>query len=350
MSTHQGGAAARARRRSHSAWMTLTIDADAGRLAVVPSPIPLLPSAVVSHAEREIADGRLVRVRRGVLAPAAAWADLAPWNRYTARVHAVAMTHPDAVFCLESAAALLGAPIFGHPRDVHILDLPSANARLSGGVRCHTTRQDRLVVEAGGLFVTSVVDTAVDISRARHGALALAVADASLRRDPSASVEALVARNESRLSKRGRRMARWPLHRATPDAETALESLSRAVIEWLGFDEPALQKDFRTNGVLDRCDMWWEGARVIGEADGELKYDGSLQPPAEAIRKEKARDRRLLAHTDRVVHWGWAEVVQVDPLREILRRAGLRQRRPESSRELYALTALLGRRSSPTAP
>ena len=330
--------------------MTLTIEADAGHGAVVTSPIPLLPSAGVSHAEREIAAGRLVRVRRGVLASAAAWQALTPWDRYTARVHAVAMMHPEAVFCLESAAALLGAPVFGHPRDVHVLDLPSANARLSGGVRCHTTMQDRLIVDAGGLFVTSMVDTAVDISRSRHGALALAVADASLRRDPSASVEVLVARNESRLSKRGRRMARWPLHRATPEAETALESLSRAVIEWLGFDEPELQREFVTNGVLDRCDMWWEGTRVIGEADGELKYDGSLRPTADAMRNEKARDRRLLAHADRIVHWGWADVVHVDPLRGILRRAGLAQRRPESSRELYALTALLGRRPSPEAP
>lgn len=330
--------------------MTLTIEAGTERAIVVPSPIPLLPSADVSHAEREIAAGRLVRVRRGVLAPAAAWADLAPWDRYRARVHAVAMTHPDRVFCLESAAALRGAPIFGHPRDVHVLDLPSANSRLSGGVRCHTTGQDRVVVEEGGLFMTSVVDTAVDISRARNGALALAIADAALRSEPSASVEALVARNESRLNKRGRRLARWPLHRATAVAETALESVSRAVIEWLGFDEPELQKEFRTDGVLDRCDMWWEGAGVIGEADGELKYDGSLQPGAEAIRNEKARDRRLLTHADRIAHWGWTDVVQVDPLRSILRRAGLAQRRPESSRELYALTALLGRRPSPSAP
>lgn len=324
--------------------MTLTIDADAARSGPAPSPIPLLPSAAVAHAEREVADGRLVRVRRGVLAPAVAWSELAPWDRYKARVHAVAMTRPDSVFCLESAAALLGGPVFGHPREVHVLDGPEANARLVDGVRRHTTAQDRLIVEVGGMLMTSFADTAVDIARARHGALALAVADASLRLDPSASVEALVTLNESRLSKRGRRLARWPLHRASKDAETALESVSRAVIEWLGFGEPLLQREFHTDGVLDRCDMWWEDARVVGEADGGVKYDGSLQPAADAIRREKARDRRLLAHADHVVHWSWSDVSKIDPLRALLLRAGLRQRHPEASRELYALTALLSAR------
>lgn len=325
--------------------MVFTIEADTGRTGLAPSPIPLFPSAAIAHAEREVADGRLVRVRRGVLTPAAAWSALPPWEKYRARVHATAMTHPDAVFCLESAAAILGAPVFGHPRDVHVLDLPNANARLSGGVRHHTTSQDRTIVQIGGLLVTSLPDTAVDIARSRHPALALSVADATLRREPAASVESLVAMNESRLSKRGRRLARWPLHRASPESETTLESVSRAVIEWLGFDEPVLQREFRTGAKLDRSDMWWEHARLIGEADGELKYDGSLQPGAEAIRKEKERDRRLLGHADRVVHWGWSDAVRIDPLRSMLRRAGLPQRRPESSRELHSLTALLDPRS-----
>lgn len=325
--------------------MVLTLEADAGHPGLAPSPIPLIRSAAIAHADREVADGRLVRVRRGVLTPASAWSALPPWEKYRARVHATAMTHPDAVFCLESAAALLGAPIFGHPRDVHVLDLPNANARLSGGLRHHTTAQDRNIVRIGGLLVTSLIDTTVDIARSRHPAVALSVADATLRLDPTASVEVLVATNESRLSKRGRRLARWPLHRASPSAETTLESISRGVIEWLGFDEPVLQREFRTGDFLDRSDMWWEHARVIGEADGELKYDGRLQPGAEAIRKEKERDRRLLCHASRIVHWGWSDAIRVDPLRSILRRAGLPQRRPESSQELHSLTALLDARS-----
>ncbi|MET0780794.1 MAG: hypothetical protein ABWZ16_04685 [Microbacterium sp.] len=321
--------------------MTLTIDSKAARPLAVPSPVPLIPSSQVAHADREIADGRLVRVRRGILVPADAWAALKPWERYTARVHAVSMTHPDAVFCLDSAAAVVGLPVFGEPRDVHVIDTPGTTSRLTGGVRLHTTAGDRIIIDAGGILATSPLDTAIGTARSRHGALALAVADAALRADPQLTVEALVAHNESRISKRGRRLARWPLHRASALAETPLESVSRAAIEWLGYDEPELQREFRTDDIVDRCDMWWEGMRVVGEADGDLKYDGSLQPSAEAIRREKNRDRRLRNHSDSVAHWGWADVANVTPLRDALRHAGLRQRHPESSRELYALTALL---------
>ena len=89
-------------------------------------------------------------------------------------------------------------------------------------------------------------------------------------------------------------------------AETVLESVSRAAIEWLGFEEPELQVEFRTDGFTDRVDMWWTEGRVVGEADGDLKYDGSLEPPTTAIAKEKDRDRRLRRHTSRACALGLA--------------------------------------------
>ncbi|MCR2809751.1 MULTISPECIES: hypothetical protein [unclassified Microbacterium] len=324
--------------------MTLSIDPSPSSFVAVSSPIPLTRSSQVAHADRDIAGGRLVRVRRGIVAPASLWAALAPWQRYAARVHAAAMTHPGIVFSHESAAAILGLPTFGEPLEVHALDTPGTTSRLSGGIRLHTTRGDRAVVDVGGLLVTSPLDTAVDIARSRNGAVGLAVSDAALRGDPLLSVEALVAHNECRISSRGRRVARWVLHRASALAETPLESVSRAAIEWLGFEEPRLQVEFVTAGMVDRCDMWWETARVIGEADGDVKYDGTLQAPVTAIRKEKDRDRRLGHHASGIAHWGWADVARLTPLRGALRHAGLRPVNPEASRELFALSALLGGR------
>jgi hypothetical protein len=236
---------------------------------------------------------------------------------------------------------LLGLPIIGEPRDVHVVDTPDATARLSGGIRLHTSAGGRTILDVGGILVTSVLDTTIDIARARHPALGLTVADAGLRAEPRLSVGLLVANNESRISSRGRRQARWALHRATPLAETALESISRAAIEWLGFEEPDLQKEFRSRSFTDRADMWWPTARVIGEADGDIKYDGSLQQPALAIRREKARDARLRESASGIAHWGWADVARIDPLRAALRHTGLRPVKPESSRELFSLGAEL---------
>ena len=324
-----------------SAGMTLSIDTASPRFLAAPPPLPLFRTADLSHVERDIAAGHLTRVRRGVLAPASLWAALPPWRRYEARVHAVTMTHPGVVLCLESAAALRGLPVFGDPLEVHVLDTAEATSRSSGGIRLHTTSGDRVLVQVGGVRMTSTADTVIDLARSRHPAIGLAVADAALRVDRDVTVEALVAENERRPSSRGRRRARWSLHRATPSAETVLESLSRAAIEWLGFEEPELQVEFGVDGWLDRVDMWWPGTRVVGEADGELKYDGSLQPASTAIAKEKERDRRLRHHASGIAHWGWRDVAQIAPLREVLFHAGLRPVESESSRELYALSALL---------
>ena len=321
--------------------MTLSIDTPPAPFIAVPPPLPLFRSSEIPHAERGVASGDLVRVTRGVLAPAALWWALPPWQRYEARVHAVAITHPGVVFSHESAAAIRGLPVFGEPREVHVLDTPGATARSSGGIRIHVTTGDRLVEDRGGFLVTSLADTVIDLARGRHGAVGLAVADAALRIDPHLTVEKLVAENEARTNSRGRRVARWALHRATPLAETVLESVSRATIEWLGFPDPELQVQFRMDGVVDRVDMWWEDVRAIGEADGEVKYDGSLQPAAFAIAKEKERDRRLRRHASGLAHWGWRDVAQIGPLRESLRQAGLRPTGPESSRELYRLGAVL---------
>jgi hypothetical protein len=284
-----------------------------------------------------------VRVRRGIFAPASLWWALPAWRRYEGRVHAVALAHPGVVFCRESAAALRGLPVFGDPLEIHVLDLPEATSRLSGGIRRHTTSDERVVERIGGIFVTSLADTVIDIARSRHHAIGLSVADAALRADSSLTVEALVAENERRASGRGRRIARWALHRATSVAETVLESVSRAAIEWLGFEDPELQVEFRADGFRDRVDMWWAHARVIGEADGELKYDGSLQPPTDAIRKEKQRDLRLRRQASGPVHWSWRDIAQVGPLREALLTAGLRPVQAEASLELHSLSALLRR-------
>ena len=321
--------------------MVLSIDAKPNGQVRLPPPVPLIRSSDIVHAERHVSLGRLVRVRRGVLATASSWSALKPWERYLARVYAVAMTYPDVVFTHESAAAILGLPIFGEPREVHVLDTPRATARVSGGIRIHTTAADRVILDVGGILVTSASDVAIDLASFRHRAVGLAVADAALRSDPLLTVEALVAANEGRLSSRGRRVARWALHRASPLAETALESLSRAAIEWLGFGEPELQREFRTGDKIDRCDMWWPEARIVGEADGDVKYDGSLQPSSAAIRREKDRDRRLRHHADGIGHWGWADVAEVAPLRLALRQAGLRPIAPESSLELATLRSAL---------
>ena len=273
--------------------MTLTIDSTAARLFAVPSPVPLMLTARIPHADREIADGRLIRVRRGIVTPARLWSALKPWERYTARVHAVSMTQPGAVFCLESAAAAIGLPVFGEPRDIHVLDTPGSTSRLSGGVRLHTTAGDRVITDVGGVLVTSVRDTAIDIARHRHGALALAVADRALRFDPNLTVEVLVVHNESRISKRGRRLARWPLHRATPLAEypRSLPPHVAAIDGPVG-SEFLLQLGFIEAEPLDRRPTH-RFKRALGERGRPMQRPSSEATTALAYPAVVVRDEHL---------------------------------------------------------
>lgn len=318
---------------------------------IKPAPIALLRGRDTPHPERGTRRGDLIRIRHGVYAAAAPWAALSAWERYLARVHAAALRYPDAVFCLESAAALQGAPVFGDPVLVHVLVPSAGTARQYAGLRIHRSQPERAIILAGGLSMTSAADTAVDLARHRHHVIGLAVADAALRGDTTLSADDLLRINESRASSRGRKLARWPLGRATAKAESALESVSRAVVEWLGLVPPELQVSFRSPaGETDRSDFFWPELGVAGEADGDLKYDGRFGDPRTVLRRQAERDRRLRAHVREVAHWGWLDVARVAPLRDILRSTGVRAIAPEESAQLHSLARLLRpRRAHPTA-
>jgi hypothetical protein len=302
------------------------------------------------HSTRSVRRGEVLQINRGVYALRDEWTRLAPWEQYVTRVKAHALWHPDDVLCLESAAALGGLPVIGGSHDIHVLGSRAATTRRAVGVRVHTaSSDDRRIVERDGIRLTSVADTCIDIARSRHAAVALAVADAAVTCDAALRPIDLVAMNEDRASSRGRRHARWPLHRADPGAESALESLSRACVEWHGFADPELQVRF---GSGDRADLWWPSHAVVGEADGHLKYDGRFGDAVDALRAREERDRRLRGCGVRaVVHWTWDDIVHPTSLSAMLRRAGLPVLAPPDEGRLASLRRIL--RPSPareTAP
>jgi hypothetical protein len=318
---------------------------------IQPSPVPLLRADEVPHPERAVARRELVKVRRGVYAPAEAWLALAPWARYLAQVHAVLLRDPTLVPSHESAVALWDGPVFGDPGVVHVLAPGNGASRLVSGIRTHTTTDERALVAAGGIALTAPDEAAVDIARARHPAIGLAVADAMLRLDGTSSREHLQLLNATRATKRGRDIARWALDRTTGVAETAFESVSRAVIEWLGFPSPELQRTFvASSGEADRSDFVWEPESLAGEADGDLKFDGRFGEATALLRQQRARDARLRQHVRAVVHWGWQDATTYTPLATLLHGAGVRRVAPENTAALTSMRqALASRAPHPTA-
>ncbi|MFS0867083.1 hypothetical protein AB3M83_07075 [Microbacterium sp. 179-B 1A2 NHS] len=303
-----------------------------------PSPLPLVVACDRSPVPRPRRDVRLIAVRRGIHADAAEWARLQPWERYLARVHALALARPQSVFARESAAALLGLPVFGEPRRIHLHDPEGTVSTTFGDVVVHTSRDERGVLEASGLRLLSAEDTIVDLARSLPPAFGLAVTDAAVAR--SASVTDLVHRNDGRVDRRGRRRAAWVLARTDGRAESVGESVSRAVIEWLGFAAPVLQHEFAAEGFRDRTDFWWPEVRVVGESDGWGKYGlGDAAASRLALATEKRREDRLRRQVRGFARWEWRDAMRAEPLGSILRAAGV----PVVRRPDHAMLATLRR-------
>lgn len=295
-------------------------------ISIRPSPVPLMtPTAASYRLDHAARRGDLVVLARGIYAPADTYRALPPWERYLARVHAVARTRPDAIFGWESAAALCGLPLFGDPRHVHVLSPFAGTSRVVAGVREHTTIDRREILRGEGIMITSPAETTVDLCRSRHPGVGVSVADAVLRGEHGVEIDDLVHLNETRATSRGRRTARWCLERATPLSETALESVSRCVIEWLGFPAPELQVEMRLGSASYRLDMLWRQEAVGGEADGRVKYDGSQGDPSIIVFEEKRREDALRRTLRGFARWGWPELRHPADLAQTLEAAGLRQ-------------------------
>lgn len=309
-----------------------------GSIAGPPLEMTVADDAALAARPRQSADFH--RVRRGVYVPAAGWAQLTPWQRYLVRVHAVALLRPNAVFCLESAGALLGLPTFGEPRDVHVFDVGAPRSHRIGDVLRHTSTVTPEIIVRDGVRLTAAAETVAGLARGLPPAFGLAVADAAIaaRRGSMTTVDAIERASARAVDTRGIRRLRWILENADPAAESWGESVSRAVIQWLGFADPELQHAFRFEGSTDRVDFWWPGARVAGESDGWGKYD-LAQPAAAraALVAEKRREDRLRRHGIRFARWDWADALGFRPLERALTQAGVPRPRPPQHAMLATL-------------
>lgn len=306
---------------------------DTAPRALRASPAPLIRA---SHAPRSgpplWRDESLRRIRAGTYTVRAAWEALPPWDRYLVRVHAFALSRPDAVFSHESAAALLGLPLFGHPRAIHLFDGRRARSLTYGDVTVHTSADPRSPCTFAGICLTAVEDVVIDLARVLPPALGVAVADAALRMF-GLEREVLLHRSDAQRNTFGVRRAHWALARATALSESAGESISRAVIEWCGFPAPALQMEHQIVGRTYRSDFCWPESKVIGEMDGWLKYsETDAAVAAEAVRAEKRREDALRRRGWRIARWDYEGALGVDALRGALIAAGLHPvRRPETA-------------------
>lgn len=300
------------------------------------SPDPLLPRRLRDG----LSSGRILRIRPGVYAVHDDWNALAAHQRYAERVRAHALVHPKDTLGFESAATLLGLPIFGEPRDIHILLPPGSPTRRRSGIVEHAGDIDRATITRHGVRVSDVAATALDLARVLTPAYALAVVDSAIHwaRHDRTTLPDLRHLACAQARPRNARQLTWLFAHATTLAESAGESLSRAVIGWLGLPMPELQVEFPHREGVDRVDFWWRSVSLVGESDGYLKYLSAA--PTAATRRlidEKRREDRIRARVRGFARWTWPDLFAGLTLRDRLVGAGLTPFAPPDHASLATL-------------
>ena len=272
-------------------------------------------------------DRRLQRVRRGAYTDAAAWTTSDEDRRHLVRAHAVtgaARTPP--VLSHGSAAVVHGLPLVGRRDDrVHVVRGAADGGRSRGDVVRHTVEDVPDPVTVGGLLVTDVARTIVDLARADGVVAGVVAGDHALRLRVTTRAEVAAEVERLRPGARGRRRACDALRLLDGRSESPGESLSRVRMDEAGLPVPMLQHEVHDRvGFAGRVDFWWPDHGVVGEFDGRSKYGATGTAAADAVWREKLREDRLRASGARVVRWTWRDAWDRDPMIRLLRSAGVR--------------------------
>lgn len=108
-------------------------------------------------------------------------------------------------------------------------------------------------------------------------------------------------------------------------SQSAAESASRVTMARAGLPAPVMQ--FRVDDSSDwiaACDFGWPDHGVVGEVDGEAKYDERIARGASAgkvVREQQDRDELIRQCGWWPTHWGWALAWDVQGLGDRIRGA-----------------------------
>lgn len=259
--------------------------------------------AAISNALRN----DLIRVGHGVYAPKA--------ERYPEELHrlkAIAAWLVDAragdgdpggVLSHASAATVLGLDLLNPELTKVHFTKPGSSGNIL--VTRHTHNAPLYTDEVtviGGVMVTNLERTAVDVALTSRFPQALAAVDSALHHGADRGLMRSIL---ERSRRKGVRVARRAVEFGDPLAENAGESWSRAQMITAGLRPPTLQRWYDIRGRRWRVDFDWDG-RVVGEFDGIKKYTKLLrkgQESSDVVIEEKLREDALTSVGVKVVRW-----------------------------------------------
>lgn len=257
----------------------------------------LAAGATEGQVRARRASGRWITVAGDALAPG--HVVVGTWLR----CQAAALTWPDAVVCLSTAAALHGFPVQA-PRDVHVVVGHHRASR--GGLRTHQLLLDRAeVTRVGMALVTTRERTLFDClgrlpEPEASGLLAWAVTRDVLS---AADLQQAVARRPDRWGNRQRRQAVQDASSgALSTAERRMHHVLRRsrITGWHG-DGRIL--DARGK-VVARVDVLFEQERLVLEVDG-FAFHGH-----DRFQEDRTRQNALVALGYTVLRFTWSDLTE----------------------------------------
>lgn len=272
--------------------------------------------------------GEIVRVRRGAYGrPEGGLDDRRTHLRLVrATIDGCALT---TVLSHQSAAAVHGLPLWTDELSrVHVVR-PAGRGKVRRYVHLHPAALAEHEIEVvGGMVVTSVARTVVDLARSRPLVRSVPVGDAALARGLAADDLAAAIRRATGWP--GIARARRAAGLMDGGSESVGESVSRVILIENGAPRPALQYEVRNERgeTVGIADFGWEAERTLGEFDGKIKYGRLLKPGESAtdvVYAEKRREDALRDLGWQVVRWSWDDLRHPDKLLARIRRAFTRR-------------------------
>lgn len=238
------------------------------------------------------------------------WQELSPWEKCRARAIAAGHSAYRAVVVGRSAARIWRLPLLGttEPTELCSCGTTSAPSRSQWPKdviyrNWHLPPDD--VQAWRGLRVTNRLRTIFDVIRTSDLAQGLTLLDAELQQGGSRVKLERAFRVFGRAH--GVKRIRRALAHASGLAESPLESKARAQLLEAGLPEIMeikLQAEITVEGTTYRVDILINGWLAL-ELDGAIKY---AEDAAHAIRRERAREKRIQNTGLRVLRFGNADL------------------------------------------
>ncbi|MDF1606209.1 type IV toxin-antitoxin system AbiEi family antitoxin domain-containing protein [Nocardioides sp. YIM 152315] len=267
---------------------------------------------------RLVADGVLVRVRRGAYVDRPVFARLDDAGRHGLRARAVfQQAKTRVVLSHVSGVPEYDAPTWGLDLDdVHVTRMDGRTGRHEAGVNQHCgTIQPGDVLERNGVAVMSPTRVALEVTTVADVESSLVVVNHLLHSG---------ATTKEALSERYALMEHWPhtLHTdivmrlSDPRIETVGESRSLYLFFQHGLPAPHPQYPIHDSSgrEIARVDFAWPELGVFLEFDGKVKYERLLKPgqrASDVVVAEKERESLICRLTGwRCIRITWADLAR----------------------------------------